>query len=131
MAATGRHRFDRKLVAELLEERQEDIGDEVAKARKSAGWLSRVLRSARAVAGGLLSRALKATAPEEIKLEPVDLVLNVAVAEMDLLYRILGKDAAAFNQALEKALTRHEKYWTKIEKAPDDPAALLPLGLTA
>ncbi len=81
--------------------------------------------------GELLANALDATDEKQIKIESVDRVLNLVVSEMDLLYRILDKDAEGFDKALVTALERHKKYWTEIEREPDAPEALLPLGVVA
>jgi hypothetical protein len=80
----------------------------------------------------LLNKALAATDPKKLRVSgTVDLVLRVRVQEMKLLFRILQKDEAAFEQALVEALEEHQKYWTKVMKEPSDPDGLLAIGPTA
>jgi hypothetical protein len=45
---------------------------------------------------------MKATDPEQIKVGTVDAALNLAVPEIDLLFRLLENDGAAFNRLLSK-----------------------------
>ncbi len=79
-----------------------------------------------------LLKALHATAPEQIAIEPVDRVLHIVVPQIELLYHVLNNDAAGFNNGLEKALRLHRKYWTTIaDEGINDPDALLALGPTA
>ena len=56
---------------------------------------------------------MKATDPAQIKVGTVDAALNLEVLEIDLLWRLLENDGAAFNQALVKALEFHKKHWDK------------------
>ncbi|OBQ15501.1 MAG: hypothetical protein AN481_19670, partial [Aphanizomenon flos-aquae LD13] len=57
--------------------------------------------------------AMKATDPELIKVGTVDYALNIAVREIDLLFRLLENDSVAFNESLIKALERHKKHWSE------------------
>lgn len=77
--------------------------------------------------------AMKATDPEQVKVGTVDAALNLAVPEIDLLFRLLENDATAFNEALVKALECHKKHWGKksLKNDPHGFLALGPLGLAA
>ncbi|MBD2248034.1 immunity 49 family protein [Nostoc sp. FACHB-888] len=75
--------------------------------------------------------AMKATDPEQVKVGTIDAALNLAVPEIDLLFRLLENDATAFNEALVKALECHKKHWGKksLKNDPHGFLALGPLGL--
>ncbi|XVO21693.1 MAG: immunity 49 family protein [Betaproteobacteria bacterium] len=57
--------------------------------------------------------AMKATDPELVKVGTVDAALNIAVPEIDLLFRLLENDSVAFNESLIKALECHKKHWSE------------------
>lgn len=58
-----------------------------------------------------LRDALALTGPALLPDDAVGYALDVAVPELDLLYRLLDRDAPAFNRALATALERHRVYW--------------------
>ena len=70
-------------------------------------------------APALLLAALKATDPQRLQPASVDYVLNVVVPQMELLFRIMDRDAAGVNAALAKALQSHRDYWANGERAAD------------
>jgi hypothetical protein len=72
--------------------------------------------------------AMKATDPEVIKVGTVDAALNIAVPEIDLLFRLLENDSVAFNESLIKALERHKKHWSK-ENLKNDPNGFIAVGI--
>jgi len=77
--------------------------------------------------------AMKATDPEQIKVGTVDAALNLAVPEIDLLFRLLENDEATFNQALVKALDWYKKHCgqKELKNHPHGFLALGPLGLAS
>jgi hypothetical protein len=72
--------------------------------------------------------AMKATDPELIKVGTVDYALNIAVREIDLLFRLLENDSVAFNESLIKALEWHKKHWSK-ENLKNDPNGFIAVGI--
>jgi hypothetical protein len=72
--------------------------------------------------------AMKATDPELIKVGTVDYALNIAVPEIDLLFRLLENDSVAFNESLIKALERHKKHWSK-KNLKNDPNGFIAVGI--
>lgn len=74
-----------------------------------------------------LQAALDATDPENVKLSDEDFVLNILVPEMQMLFRVALGEIAPFETALEFALERHKKYWSK-GKRKQDPDGFLALG---
>jgi hypothetical protein len=72
--------------------------------------------------------AMKATDPEVIKVGTVDAALNIAVPEIDLLFRLLENDSVAFNESLIKALERHKKHSSK-ENLKNDPRGFIAVGI--
>jgi hypothetical protein len=72
--------------------------------------------------------AMKATDPELIKVGTVDYALNIAVREIDLLFRLLENDSVAFNESLIKALERHKKHWSK-KNLKNDPNGFIAIGI--
>ena len=72
--------------------------------------------------------AMKATDPEVIKVGTVDAALNIAVPEIDLLFRLLENDSVAFNESLIKALERHKKHWSK-KNLKNDPNGFIAIGI--
>jgi hypothetical protein len=72
--------------------------------------------------------AMKATDPELIKVGTVDYALNIAVREIDLLFRLLENDSVAFNESLIKALERHKKHWSK-KNLKNDPNGFIAVGI--
>jgi hypothetical protein len=79
-----------------------------------------------------LAAALEATAPESLEFAPGDLVLDLWVPEMELLYRVMLKDEQGFNEALRKALELHKRYWgQKKDNRWNDAQAFLSIPITA
>jgi hypothetical protein len=72
--------------------------------------------------------AMKATDPELIKVGTVDYALNIAVREIDLLFRLLENDSVAFNESLIKALERHKKHWSK-KNLKNDTDGFIAVGI--
>ena len=72
--------------------------------------------------------AMKATDPELIKVGTVDAALNIAVREIDLLFRLLENDSVAFNESLIKALERHKKHWSE-KNLKNDPRGFIAIGI--
>jgi hypothetical protein len=72
--------------------------------------------------------AMKATDPELIKVGTVDYALNIAVREIDLLFRLLENDSVAFNESLIKALERHKKHWSK-KDMKNRPIGFIAIGI--
>jgi hypothetical protein len=72
--------------------------------------------------------AMKATDPEVIKVGTVDYALNIAVPEIDLLFRLLENDSVAFNESLIKALERHKKHWSK-KDMKNRPIGFIAIGI--
>lgn len=78
----------------------------------------------------LLLTALDAADPDKVQLASPDYVLDQAVPELEVMGRLLQRDAEAFNAALEKALKLHKTYWGKGKRA-GDPDGFIAWGLTA
>jgi len=72
--------------------------------------------------------AMKATDPEVIKVGTVDYALNIAVSEIDLLFRLLENDSVAFNESLIKALERHKKHWSE-KDMKNRPIGFIAIGI--
>ncbi len=83
--------------------------------------------------GTRLQRALDATDPERFKLTAEELVLNIIVPEMELLFHFATGDRAAFQESLQFALARHKKYWSRATRRrdPDGYLALGPLAIAS
>jgi hypothetical protein len=77
--------------------------------------------------------ALEATDPTRLSISPEEFVLNVTVPELELVFRFLLGEAAAFNEALSFALERHKKYWGKGDRKRDTLGwlALGPLAMAS
>jgi Immunity protein 49 len=71
--------------------------------------------------------ALDATDPTEVDLADEEFVLNIIVPEMQMLFRAAIGEVTPFNEALEFALERHNKYWGKASRKRD-PNGYLALG---
>lgn len=71
--------------------------------------------------------ALDATDPEVNKISDEEFVLNIIVPELQMLFRLGVGEPAPFNEALDFALERHKKYWSK-GKRKQDPDGYLALG---
>jgi hypothetical protein len=80
-----------------------------------------------------LQAAIDATDPARLKIANPDYVLNLMVPEMQLLFRLIAREAAPFNEALQFALERHKKYWSgaKQKRDPEGFLALGPLAFAA
>ena len=78
-----------------------------------------------------LRAALDATDPERISLQDEEFVLNVLVPEMEILFRLALAEPGPFNEALQFALERHKKYWSKGKRKQelDGYLALGPLAI--
>jgi hypothetical protein len=76
----------------------------------------------------LLEAALEATDPGALKFVPVDLVLNIVVPTMELLFHIMSEDTRNFNSALQKALELHKNYWNT-GKRKKDPRGFFPVAI--
>jgi hypothetical protein len=74
-----------------------------------------------------LQAALDATDPTHAKLSDEEFVLNILVPEMQMLFRLALGEIAPFGSALEFALARHKKYWSKGNRK-QDPDGFLALG---
>jgi immunity protein 49 of polymorphic toxin system len=70
-------------------------------------------------APALLLAALKATDPAQLTPGAVDYVLNIVVPQMEILFRIMDRDAAGLTAALAKALQAHRDYWAAPEREAD------------
>jgi hypothetical protein len=77
-----------------------------------------------------LQAALDATDPARVKLSDEEFVLNILVPEMQMLFRLALGDIAPFVAALEFALERHKKYWSKGDRKRD-PDGFLAVGALA
>lgn len=80
-----------------------------------------------------LQAALEATDPERVDLADEEFVLNILVPEMQMLFRLAIGEIAPFNEALQFALERHKKYWSKgsRKRDPDGYLALGPLAISS
>jgi Immunity protein 49 len=80
-----------------------------------------------------LQAALDATDPEKVNLADEEFVLNILLPEMQMLFRLALGEIAPFETALEFALERHKKYWSKAsrKKDPDGFLGLGPLALAS
>jgi hypothetical protein len=80
-----------------------------------------------------LQAALDATDPAHVKLFDEEFVLNILVPEMQMLFRLALGEIAPFGAALEFALERHKKYWSKSNRKqdPDGFLALGPLAISS
>jgi len=74
-----------------------------------------------------LQAALDATDPRRATLSDEEFVLNILVPEMQMLFRLALGEIAPFGAALEFALERHKKYWSKGNRKRD-PNGFLALG---
>jgi Immunity protein 49 len=77
-----------------------------------------------------LQAAVDATDPEAVTLIDEDFVLNILVPEMQMLFRLALGETEPFQSALQFAVERHKKYWTKASRQ-NDPDGLLALGAIA
>jgi hypothetical protein len=80
-----------------------------------------------------LQEAVEATDPDATKLVDDEFALEILVPEMQLLYCLALGEVPRFAAALEHALARHAKYWTRGERKrdPDGFLALGPLALAS
>ncbi len=80
-----------------------------------------------------LQAALDATDPEQVGLSDEEFVLNILVPEMQMLFRLAIGEIVPFNEALQFALERHKKYWSKgnRKRDPDGYLALGPLAISS
>ena len=80
-----------------------------------------------------LQAALEASDPERVDLSDEEFVLNILVPEMQMLFRLAIGEIAPFNEALQFALERHKKYWSKASRKrdPDGYLALGPLAISS
>jgi hypothetical protein len=74
-----------------------------------------------------LMAALEATAPERVRQDVQEYILNLVVPQLELVLRLMDHDAPGFNKALEFALERHHAYFKK-GKRPFDADGYLALG---
>jgi hypothetical protein len=81
-------------------------------------------------APALLLQALRATDPQFLGRSAADYALDVVVPQMEVLFRVMDRDAPGFNAALAKALERHRAYWARGERQRD-PRAYVAFALTA
>jgi hypothetical protein len=79
-----------------------------------------------------LQSALDATDPEQVRLQDEQFVLDILVPEMQMLFHFALGEIAPFNEALEFAVDRHKKYWSKGDRKrdPDGFLALGPLAIS-
>lgn len=79
-----------------------------------------------------LRAALTATDPATASISDEEFVLNILVPEMQMLFRLAIGETAPFNEALDFALERHKKYWSKAKRKrdPNGYLALGPLAIT-
>ncbi len=77
-----------------------------------------------------LLAALKATDPDAVDPRLRNYVLDIATPQMELLFRLLKKDEAAFNQTLVMALEQHGKYYRRDQAPVLGQLALGPLALS-
>ncbi|HXV94654.1 MAG TPA: immunity 49 family protein [Pseudonocardia sp.] len=77
--------------------------------------------------------AMEATDPARVRFGTVDAALNLAVPELDLLWRLIDRDTAAFDAALGTAVERHRHHWGTGHLAGDPHGFLAPgpVGLAA
>lgn len=80
-----------------------------------------------------LQAALDATDPQTTKLSDEDFALNILVPEMQMLFRLALGEIEPFGSALDFAIERHKKYWSKTNRKtdPDGYLALGPLALAS
>jgi hypothetical protein len=78
-----------------------------------------------------LQAAVDATDPDQVTLSDEEFVLNILVPEMQMLFHLALGEVTPFGAALEFALERHKKYWSKGSRRqdPDGFLALGPLAL--
>ncbi|HKE46465.1 MAG TPA: immunity 49 family protein [Rhodanobacteraceae bacterium] len=74
-----------------------------------------------------LQAALDATDPTRVRLSDEEFVLNVLVPEMQMVFRLALGETGPFDEAVEFALERHRKYWSKGNRK-QDPDGFLALG---
>lgn len=74
-----------------------------------------------------LREALDATDPQQVTISDEDFVLNILVPEMQCLFRLAIGEITPFNEALQFALERHKKYWSRASRKRD-PYGYLALG---
>jgi hypothetical protein len=72
-----------------------------------------------------LLAALKATDPALLRISPEDFVLNIIVPEIQLVYRFIAGERQGFQEALDFAIERHSRYWSRAGRERD------PLGYLA
>jgi hypothetical protein len=78
-----------------------------------------------------LVEAMEGTDPSQIQNAEGDWVLDIAVPQMDVLFRLLDNDTDAFNTALEKAVKAHKTYWSKKKNYRHrDPKGFISVPLT-
>jgi hypothetical protein len=77
-----------------------------------------------------LLAALKATERGRYVTASDDYVLDVAVPQMEVLYRLLLGEAGPFNDTLARALQSHRRYWSAPDRARD-PDGFVAWGLLA
>lgn len=80
-----------------------------------------------------LKAALDATDPETVTLSDEEFVLNILVPEMQMLFYLALREIESFQTALEYAIERHKKYWSKAgrKRDPDGLLALGPIALAS
>lgn len=78
-----------------------------------------------------LRMALDATDPAKNKILDEEFVLNIIVPEMQMLFRLAVGEVIPFHEAVEFALVRHKKYWSKSNRKrdPDGYLAMGPLAI--
>lgn len=94
-------------------------------------WIEtlQAMQAGRPDLGNLLIRAMEETDPN-MAIDP-DWVLHHDVHEMNVLTKLLARDAKAFEAALVKAIVVHKDYWSKTEDRRADTLGFMSIPLTA
>src|SRR5690606_2805619 len=78
--------------------------------------------------GEKLLTAFRLSHPNETRVLPRDLVLEILSAPIDIFYRFIRRDPEQINASLAQALELHRNHWTADEERAGDPEGAVALG---
>ncbi|MBB5933924.1 immunity 49 family protein [Streptomyces zagrosensis] len=78
--------------------------------------------------GERLVHAVNGTDPDEAGIAGRELVLKILYPPLNMFFRFVERDVAAFNEALVQALQLHKDYWAADEERAETTASAVALG---
>jgi len=97
-------------------------------------WLETVQNflAHREVPADLFTAALDGTDPDNARITPPRVMIQLVYPPIQMFYYVLRRDEEKFNNAFAQALEQHQKYWTANSERIDEPegfVALAPLAI--